>query len=345
MNSTAAKRTNGAGRRVMGVLSGIVLLLLMASSASAEEVKIGILKTTSSAPLFIALDRGYFAAEGLGPKLITFDSAQPVALAAVSGDVDFGVTGLTSAFFNLSGQGALKIVAGAYMERHGFHYNAFVATKSAYAAGLTSLKRLPGHSFSLSQIGSPPHYAIGAVADKLGFDLKTLRLLPLQSIPNQVSALVGGQADAGMLQASIVLPLIDRGDVKLLGWLGDQISWQLGVVFTSTKNADAHADFVRRTLRAIAKGRQDYAAAFIGPDGGRKDGPTSAAILALIAKHLDQPPQKVEQGLIFMDAQGRLDTADILHQIAWYKSQGMVKPEVDGNSIIDKRYVVPLPQS
>jgi len=25
------------------------------------------------------------------------------------------------------------------------------------------------------------------------------------------------------------------------------------------------------------------------------------------------------------------------------KSQGFVKPEVDGNTIIDKRYVVPLP--
>lgn len=343
-----SRTSNGAGRfgkKLIMMLSGVVLLFFAGSAAAAEQVKIGILNTTSSAPLFIALDRGYFAAEGLEPKLIPFDSAQPVALAAVSGDVDFGVTGLTSAFFNLAGQGALKIVAGAYMERHGFHYNAFVATKSAYAAGLTALKLLPGHSFSLSQIGSPPHYAIGAVAEKLGFDLKALHLLPLQSIPNQVSALVGGQADAGMLQASIVLPLIDRGDVKLLGWLGDQISWQLGVVFTSTKTADTRADFVRRTLRAIAKGRQDYVAAFIGADGTRKDGPTSAATLALIAKHLNQPSQKVEQGLIFMDAQGRLDKGDILHQIAWYKSQGMVKSEVDGNSIIDMRYVVPLPPS
>jgi len=343
MISMASNGAGGFGKKLITTLSGVFLLFFAGSAAAAEQVKIGILNTTSSAPLFIALDRGYFAAEGLEPKLITFDSAQPVALAAVSGDVDFGVTGLTSAFFNLAGQGALKIIAGAYMERPGFHYNAFVASKGAYAAGLTSLKLLPGHSFSLSQIGSPPQYAIGAVAEKLGFDLKALRLLPLQSIPNQVSALVGGQADAGMLQASIVLPLIDRGDVKLLGWLGDQISWQLGVVFTSTKTADTRADFVRRTLRAIAKGRQDYVAAFIGADGARKDGPTSAAMLALLSKHLDQPPQKVEQGLIFMDAQGRLDKDDILHQIAWYKGQGMVKPEVNGNSIVDMRYVVPLP--
>jgi hypothetical protein len=33
----------------------------------------------------------------------------------------------------------------------------------------------------------------------------------------------------------------------------------------------------------------------------------------------------------------------VLHQIAWYRGQGLVKGEVDGDQVIDKRYVVPLP--
>lgn len=340
MTANAIKTFN---ETALTTVTSLLLVVFAASNAFAEEVKIGALNAISTAPLYLAIEHHYFEDEGLQLKLVPFDSAQPVALAAVSEDVDFGVTGLTSAFFSLSGHGALKIIAGAYNERAGFHYNAFVASKSAYAAGLTSLKLLPGHSFSLSQIGSPPHYAIGAVSEKLGFDLKSLRLLPLQSIPNQVSALTGGQADAGMLQGSVVLPLIDRGDVKFLGWLSDQLSWQVGVVFASTKTVDNRADFVKRTLRAIAKGRRDYAAAFIGPDGSLKDGPKSAEVLDLLSKQLNQPPDKIKQGLIYIDAEGRLDEADILHQIAWYKSQAMLKPEVDGNAIIDKRYVVPLP--
>jgi len=35
---------------------------------------------------------------------------------------------------------------------------------------------------------------------------------------------------------------------------------------------------------------------------------------------------------------------DVLRQIAWYKSQGFVKPEVDGAKIIDMRYVQALPE-
>jgi NitT/TauT family transport system substrate-binding protein len=293
--------------------------------------------------VFLAVDRGYFKDEGLTPKIVPFDSAQPVALAAVSGDIDFGTTGVTSAFFTLAGQGALKIVSGAYSERKGFHYNAFVASKGAYAAGVTSLKALPGHSFALTQIGSPPHYVIGVVAEKLGLDLKSIRLLPLQSIPNQVSALTGNQVDVAMLQASIALPMIDRGDAKLLSWVSDEMSWQLGVVFTSTKTANDKADLIHRTLRAIAHGREDYVDAFIGPDASLKMGANSDEILALLAKQLQQAPEQVKLGLLYMDREGRLDQDDILRQIAWYKSQGMLKGEFDGKSIIDSRYVVPMP--
>ncbi len=335
-------KIRACGKTVVSAVMALLLSAVVAPKSFAEEVKIGVLNTVSTAPIYLAVDRGYFADEGLEAKLVTFDSAQPVALAAVSDDVDFGVTGLTSAFFSLAGQGALKIIAGAYSERTGFHYNAFVASKNAFAAGLTSLKLLPGHSFSLTQIGSPPHYALGALAEKLGFDLKSVRLLPLQSIPNQVSAISGGQADAGMLQASIVQPLFDRGDAKLLGWLGDDISWQVGVVFTSAKTADHRADFVRRALRAIAKGRRDYVTAFIGSDGSLRIGAGSSEILDLLSKYLSQPPEKIKLGLIYMDAEGRLDEADIAHQIAWYKSQGMLKSEVDGNAIIDQRYAIPL---
>jgi NitT/TauT family transport system substrate-binding protein len=332
---------NFAGTLTLG--GALVFFGASMQPAAAEDVTIGVLNTTSTAPVFLAVDRGYFKQEGLNAKIVPFDSAQPVALAAVSGDIDFGTTGVTSAFYTLAGQGALRIVSGAYSERKGFHYNAFVASKGAYAAGVTSLKALPGHSFALTQMGSPPHYVIGVVAEKLGLDLKSIRLLPLQSIPNQVSALTGNQVDVAMLQASIALPMIDRGDAKLLSWVSDEMSWQLGVIFSSTKTANDKADLVRRTLKAIAHGRQDYVEAFISPDGSLKMGPKSGEVLDFLAKKLSQTPAQVKQGLLYMDREGRLDEDDILRQVAWYKAQGMLKGDIDGKSIIDSRYVVPMP--
>jgi hypothetical protein len=61
-----------------------------------------------------------------------------------------------------------------------------------------------------------------------------------------------------------------------------------------------------------------------------------------MAKYLDQPPEAIEPALGYVNVEGKLDVADILRQIAWYKSQGMVKPEINGEATIDKRYVIPL---
>ncbi|HEX3972831.1 MAG TPA: ABC transporter substrate-binding protein, partial [Stellaceae bacterium] len=91
---------SGTWKNFAGLLAlGGTLAVASVHPAVAEDVTIGVLNTTSTAPVFLAVDRGYFKDEGLTPKIVPFDSAQPVALAAVSGDIDFGTTGVTSAFF------------------------------------------------------------------------------------------------------------------------------------------------------------------------------------------------------------------------------------------------------
>ena len=41
-----------------------------------------------------------------------FEAAQPIAAAAVSGDIDVGITALTGGFFSLAGRGTLKVIGG-----------------------------------------------------------------------------------------------------------------------------------------------------------------------------------------------------------------------------------------
>jgi NitT/TauT family transport system substrate-binding protein len=77
----------------------------LADAAQAKEkVVICALTFVSSSPLFIAMDRGYYEAEGLEAEIKFFNAAQPVAVAIASGDCDYGVTGFTAGFFNLAGR-------------------------------------------------------------------------------------------------------------------------------------------------------------------------------------------------------------------------------------------------
>jgi NitT/TauT family transport system substrate-binding protein len=343
----AASRAHDRRLVAFRFLAGFVALAALAfasASAVAEPIKIALLKQGGSGPLFIAQEKGYFAAEGVPAELVYFEAGQAIAVAVVSGDIDFGVVGISGGFYSLAGQGALRIIAGAYREAPGFPLFAVIASNRAYNAGLKSYKDLPGHSAVVTAIGSAGHYTLALIAEKFGFDLASLRIVPTQSTSNSNSAVAGGQVDAGVQLASTAIPILQNGAVKLLGWAGDEVPWQLAVAFTATKTANDRRDTIESFLRAYRHGARAYHDAFIGADEKRADGPTASEITAIIAKYNGLSIEQVGRAIAYVDPDARLDVRDVLHQIAWFKSQGMLKGEIDGDAIIDKRYVVPLPE-
>lgn len=339
MGSTSNRRQKR--RSVLGIAAALALAAAH-PAAAADPVKIGVIKNAVYGPFFIAEAKGYLAAENLAPELIYFESAPAMAPAVVAGSIDFAAANAGAATYNLGGQGALKIIAGFAEDVPGFQLFAFVASKRAYAAGLTSYKELNGRTVGISTLGSGIAYTLDLIETKYHLDAASIRVLPLQSVSNMVAAVVGGTVDLYIGPATPVMPAVNRGDVKLLAYSGEEAQWQLGTIYTASKTADTRHDFVERFLGAYRKGVSDYDDAFVDQSGKRRNGPNAAADLAIMAKYLGQPPEAIEPALGYVNAEGKLDVADVLRQIAWYKSQGMVKPETDGASFIDKRYVVPL---
>ncbi|HEV8016610.1 MAG TPA: ABC transporter substrate-binding protein [Stellaceae bacterium] len=334
-------KTSGLRLLAFGVA---IVFACMTRDAAAEAIKVGTLKQAPYGVVSIAQQKGYFTAEGLDVEIVTFDSAEPVPVGVVSGDLAFGVVGTSAAMFSLAAQGALKLVGGNQREVPHFQYEAIVAANRAYAAGLTSAKDFGGHSATVTQIGSPPHYGLALLAEKFGIDLNTVRILPLQTIPNEVSALVGGQADFGLLPSTAMLTPAERGDLKLLGWAGDEVRWQLSVMVTATKTANSNPDLVQRYLRAVRRGMRDYHDAFTGPGETRADGPTAPDIYAMLAKFTGQTVQQLKGGIAYIDPEARVDAKDIAHQIAWFTAQHMVKGALDPARFIDARYALTLPE-
>lgn len=327
----------------------VVAALAAAPAWAADKISVGVLKLASSGPVFIAQDKGYFAGEGLEAELKFFEAAQPVAVAVVSGDVDVGVTGLTAGFFNLAGKGALKIVAAQSREEPGYNLIAYLASNQAYDAGLKSLSDLAGRTVGITQVGSTFHYSLGLLADKRRFDLSKVRLVPLQSLPNMAAALKGNQVEAALMPATIALPMIQRGEAKLLGWVGDETPWQLGAIFAGTRTVSDKRDLIQRLVRAYQRGARDFHAAFLtkGPDGKPVEGPEAPALLAILAKYTGQNAEQLKLGLPYVDPEARLLVRDLYRQVAWYQSQNLVDAGVDAKSMIDLGFVsghLDLPQ-
>ena len=327
-------------------IAAVAALCAFASSSAlaADQIRIGVLKVTSIGPIFIAQEKGYFAKEGLAADIVFVDQPSNLTEGIVTGDLDVGLVALTAAFFNLSAHGALRIIAGNTDESPGFQASATIVSNRAYAAGLKSLKDLGGHSFAVPGPGGPPNYALAVLAAKYGFDYQSLKMVQVGTLPNVVSAIVGGGADSTIMPAIYFKPALQHDDAKNLGWISDELRMQIQVAAVAGKTAQERPDFVRRFLNAYRAGARDYRDAFMGPGETRRDGPTAPETYAILAKYLGQPIDILKLGVAHLDAGGRLDVADVLRQIAWYKGQGMVKPEVDGNAIIDARFVVPLPR-
>ncbi|HXQ51736.1 MAG TPA: ABC transporter substrate-binding protein [Stellaceae bacterium] len=323
----------------------VILGALAPAPASAEAITVGVTKNTVSPALLVAQEKGFFAAEGLQSELkLLVAGAEEIAVAVASGAIDFGGAGTSGGLFNLGGQ--VRIVAGGIHEAPGFQGLAMVASNRAWDGGLKSYRDLGAHlkTFAVTEVGGPTHYALVLAAAKYQFDLGGVRLVPLQSAPNEMAALIGGQVDATAPPTSSAAHAIQAGSVKLLGYVGDETPFQFGAVFASLKTANERRDTVERFLRAYRKAARLYHDAFTGPDGKRRDGPDAPELLALLGKDLGLGIEDVRFGISSMDSEGRLDVKDVLRQIEWFKGQGMVKPGVDAAAVIDTRYVVALPE-
>ncbi|HEX3972310.1 MAG TPA: ABC transporter substrate-binding protein [Stellaceae bacterium] len=325
-------------------LLATVAAAALALPAHAESIKVGISKLLSYPAVPIAIERGYFKEQGIDATMEYFDSAQPIAVAVASGSVDFGVSGLSAAFYTLAGQGQLRMIAASGYEEPGFYNIVLLGSLKSYAAGLTSPKNLAGHSVAVTQLGTSLELNLARIAQKFGVDFKSIEIKPLQSNSNVISALTGGTIDAGVIPASPALKLLAKNEVKALSWVGDDAPGNTGsAAYTGTKTANGRGDLVKRFLIAYRHGMKDFHDAFTDANGKRQDQAGAPAMLELMANFTGASKDEIEKATPYVDPEGRVDVPEIKSQIAWYTSQGQIKGKVDADELIDKRYAIPLP--
>ena len=325
-------------------LALVSLLAIMAMGTARSEdalkARVGVLRLSSSAPVFIAQDKGYFREAGLDVELKFFDAAQPIAVAVTSGDIDFGVTAFTAGLYNLAGKGVLKVIGGMSREKAGYPLIGYFASNNAYAAGLKTPKDLAGKRIAVTQVGSSFHYSLGLLADKYGFKLSEVKIIPLQSLSNAAAALKGETVDAALLPVSTARKLMDEGGAKFLGWVGDETPWQLGAVFAAPKTL-ANKVLVTKLLGALAKADREYHDVILAAmkEGVAPINEQTRPLLEIIAKYTNLPVEQVVGNCAYIDPDGKLDVKNVDNQIKWLQEQGFADKGFDANAIIAKEFV------
>jgi NitT/TauT family transport system substrate-binding protein len=329
----------------------LVVLLLAALSAglapgpgpaaAQSKVTVGVLKLTSSAPIFVGVEKGFFREFGIEPELVYFQAAAPIATALAAGQLEVGATGLTAALYNIVlGGEQLWIVADKGREWPGYPLVGIVVQKELWESGaLRAVKDLKGRRIGVTQLGSTFHYHLGNILEKDGLTLADVKVVPLQAMPATVEALKGKQVDAILVPQPFPGATEAQGFGKILAWAGDLYPWQIAAVFYSKGFAADRARALAFMRGYVKASRYYFDAALAQKDGRHVPGPNYDEVVHITARYTGARPEIIKLGFPFQDRSGRLLVPDIERQMKWWTANGFMKRPLPLKQVVDTSFI------
>lgn len=325
---------------------GIVALLLCSGCGQADQtaapngsaarpIRVGVLRLAGSAPLFIGMEKGFFADEGLTVEPVWFDAAQPVAVATAAGEVDVGASGLTAGLYNLAAGGKIPVlVADKGRETAAHASSILVVTKAQYDRGVRTVADLAGKRIGNTQAGSSYQYMLGTILEQAGLPTQAVSYVNLGKVGAIVAALQSGQIDGAILNEPHASRLIADGTVCAIAPVGTLAPCQVAAIFYSPALA---TDTVRATafMRGYIRASRYYHDVVFSADASTRDrDPRYRELTDIIARYTATPPEEIGAMLPYIDRDGTLDEASVIAQLNWYHTHGYVRDVIDPAALL-----------
>ena len=168
------------------------------------------------APLYVAIERGYFRQEGLDVELVGTPGGASSFVVLASGRAEVVVGGLGAALFNAAARGLdFKVVGPVHMEKPPVS-TPLVVSKRAYDAGqIRSIRDLRGKRVAVNVLGSATEFWLNAALLKGGLTMDDVQVVAV-NFPEVPAALENGAIAAGLLGEPLATLAQDRGQIVRL---------------------------------------------------------------------------------------------------------------------------------
>jgi NitT/TauT family transport system substrate-binding protein len=332
------RRLGGVARR--GLAAALLVLLGSVPGPAAAEgrkVKVGVLKLSSSAPIFLGVERGTFREFGIEPELVYFQAAQPVAVAIAAGELEVGATGLTAGLYNVvTGGEKVWVVADKGREWPGYPLTALLVQKDG---PIRSVRDLKGRKVGITQLGSTFHYMLGNLLEQEGLSLADVEPAPLRTLGAMAEALQARRVDAILIPQPFAGTAVENGSGRILFWVGDKLPYQVAAIFYSKAFAQDRERAIAFMKGYVKAARLFFDAVLALKDGRPPAGPAYDEVVNVTARYTGAAPEVVRVGFSYQDRDARLDVADIARQLAWYHRAGMVTAPLQPRDLVDGSFL------
>ncbi|WP_051821497.1 ABC transporter substrate-binding protein [Streptomyces sp. SCSIO 75703] len=256
------------------------------------KVRIAVIPTVTKAPMYLGIEKGFFAEEGLDVEPTVVQDGAAVTAAVVSGQAEFASSALAPTAVAAAKQLPIKIVMTAAST------SAPDSATTPYGdavlvvredSPITSVADLNGKTIAVNALKAGLELAVRGAVDRLGGDSSTLKFLTLP-FPEMATALEQKRVDAiAPVEPFVSSAVADGARVLHHTYPFDpaqQPEFVNSVYFTGSRYAAEHGDVVKAFARAIAKSNA-YAADH--PDEVRAVLPKYTGVKAQAAKTFALP--------------------------------------------------------
>jgi NitT/TauT family transport system substrate-binding protein len=315
-------------------------LLAPAGMAAAQAITVGATSSTSDAPIYIADKKGYFRAEGLDVKVVNFRSAADMVVPLGAGQIEAGAGSASAGLYNAVARGIkIKIVADKASSAPGYGGTKILIRKDHVESGrYKELKDLKGMTFAMNAPGVSNTSTLNTLLKSVGMKYSDVETVDMP-LPDHVAALKNKSVDASASVEPGPALAVRNGDAIVLK-SDDEIlpNHQIAVLLYAEEFALKQPAAARQFMRAYIRAVRFYNGAL---RDGRLDGPNADDVIAILTEATPIKSRDIYKLITptGMNPDGRVNTASLAHDLAFYTEQGLVKGSVKLDDVVDGSFV------
>ncbi len=329
------------GNRLIVVLGGLLSLGFVAGvEAEAATVRIGVVNSSSDAPMYIAEKRGYFKQEDIQPEFVTFDTAAKMIAPLGVGHLDVGGGGVSAGLYNSVARGiGIKIVAdkGSMPPPYGF-FQLLVRKDLIDSGKVKDLKDLKGLKVAITAVGSTADSLLNEALKKGGLKWGDAEVVTM-GFSQQVMALQNRAVDASITPEPSATLAVQRGVAVRFG-MGDEIypRQQVAVLLYGDKFIKDQPELAKKFMRAYIRAARDYNDAL---KDGKLTGPDAEKIIAILNEKTSIKDPNVYRSITpnGVNPDGKVFEDSLKKDLQFFRDRKMIDGNITVEEVIDHSFV------